>query len=418
MDKEIPVEQIRKRRLRRIVTVVLPFVLIIVAAVIVISLSGATVRRSGLIIAKAELGNVENSVVSSGKVVPAFEQVMVSPVATRIMEIYCQEGAEVDSGQPIMRLDLHAAETEVRKLSDELSMKHYSTRRGELDSKTFLTNLEMNIKAKEMSVDELKAQVANERRLDSIGSGTGEQVRQTELAYRTALIELEQMRKQLVNERLAHSAANASNRLEEGIYEKNLSEANRRLEDARVKAPRKATLTFLNNSIGASVGAGEKLAVLSDLGHFKINAEIPEGNVDKLSPGADVDVRLGSSRIKGRVGNILPQATNGMISFTVILEDDADSRLRSGMRVDLNVVCGLKEKVVRIPNGAYFHGAGVYTLFVIDESGDHAEARKIELGDSNFDFVEVKSGLRAGERVITSDMSQFEGKESLKLSGS
>ena len=265
MDKEIPIEEIRRRRIRRILLWgAIPMAVIGGAAIAMAALLGKSVKESSLTFAVTDVGNVENSVVASGKVVPAYEEVMVSPVATRIMEVYCQEGETVEAGQPIMRLDLQSAETEVRKLSDELSMKRYATERASLDSRTQLTNLEMQIKAKEMSVDELQAEVANERRLDSIGSGTGDKVRQTELAYRTALIELEQLRKQLANERKSHAAAHQSNRLEEGIYAKNLEEASRRLEDARVKAPRAATLTYLNSSIGSSVGAGEKLAVLSD----------------------------------------------------------------------------------------------------------------------------------------------------------
>lgn len=416
MDKEIPIEEIRRRRIRRILLWgAIPVAVIGGAAIAMAALLGKSVKESSLTFAVTDVGNVENSVVASGKVVPAYEEVMVSPVATRIMEVYCQEGETVEAGQPIMRLDLQSAETEVRKLSDELSMKRYATERASLDSRTQLTNLEMQIKAKEMSVDELQAEVANERRLDSIGSGTGDKVRQTELAYRTALIELEQLRKQLANERKSHAAAHQSNRLEEGIYAKNLEEASRRLEDARVKAPRAATLTYLNSSIGSSVGAGEKLAVLSDLGHFKINGEIAESEANRLAPGASVEIKLGSTRLKGQVAHIVPQAANGMVSFTVTLGDDADKRLRSGVRTDLSVVCGLKENVTRIPNGQFFHGAGRYTIFVADSEGNKLEARTVTLGDSNFDFVEVTSGLRPGERVVISDMSEYRSDKSLRL---
>ncbi len=415
MDKEIPRSEIKRRRIKRIVVIAAVVAGLCAGIFILVSTMQRGVSEKSLTFAVTDTGNVENSVAASGKVVPAYEEVMVSPVATRILELYCQEGETVEAGQPIMRLDLQSAETEVRRLSDELSMKRYATQRASLDSRTFLTNLEMQIKAKEMSVDELKAEVANERRLDSIGSGTGDRVRQTELAYHTALIELEQLRKQLENERKSHSAAHESNRLEEGIYAKNLEEASRRLEDARVKAPRRATLTYLNNSIGSSVGAGERLAVLSDLGHFRINGEIPEGEAGKLSPGAGVEVKLGNSRLKGIVAHIVPQASNGMVSFTVSLDDDSDSKLRSGVRTDLNVVCGLKEDVTRIPNGQYFHGAGRYVIFVVDESGRNLLPRNVTLGDSNFDYVEVVAGLSPGERVVISDMSDFRESRSIRL---
>lgn len=415
MDKEIPKEEIKKRKITNALKYAASFVAVSALIWLTVELvADSGVKREQLVFSVAETGDVENSVAASGKVVPAFEEVVVSPVATRIMEIYRHEGEEVEAGEPLMRLDLQATEVEVRKLSDELSMKRYDTEQTTLNSRTYLTNLEMQIEAKTLAVGELKAEVANERRLDSIGSGTGDRVRQTELAYKTAIIELEQLKKQLANERASHSASHQSKKLEEGIYRKNLEEAKRKLADAGVKAPRKATLTYINSNIGSSIAAGEKLAVLSDLGHFRVNAELPEGDADKISAGSRVTLKLGKTRLGGKVSHVVPQAVNGMMSFFVMLDDDSDKRLRSGIRIDMNVVCGLKEDVVRIANGAYFRGAGEYVMFV-DKGDDRLEARKVTLGDSNFDYVEVVSGLQPGEKVVITDMEEFKDKSELKL---
>lgn len=415
MDKEIPKEEIKKRKITNALKYAASFVAVSALIWLTVELvADSGVKREQLVFSVAETGDVENSVAASGKVVPAFEEVVVSPVATRIMEIYRHEGEEVEAGEPLMRLDLQATEVEVRKLSDELSMKRYDTEQTTLNSRTYLTNLEMQIEAKTLAVGELKAEVANERRLDSIGSGTGDRVRQTELAYKTAIIELEQLKKQLANERASHFASHQSKKLEEGIYRKNLEEARRKLADAGVKAPRKATLTYINSNIGSSIAAGEKLAVLSDLGHFRVNAELPEGDADKISAGSRVTLKLGKTRLGGKVSHVVPQAVNGMMSFFVVLDDDSDKRLRSGIRVDMNVVCGLKEDVVRIANGAYFRGAGEYVMFV-DKGDDRLEARKVTLGDSNFDYVEVVSGLQPGEKVVITDMEEFKDKSELKL---
>ena len=97
MDKEIPIEEIRRRRIRRILLWgAIPMAVIGGAAIAMAALLGKSVKESSLTFAVTDVGNVENSVVASGKVVPAYEEVMVSPVATRIMEVYCQEGETVD----------------------------------------------------------------------------------------------------------------------------------------------------------------------------------------------------------------------------------------------------------------------------------------------------------------------------------
>lgn len=415
MDKEIPLEQRRKTLLLKILKV--GGIIAAVVAVVVVAamfLLTESVSRNGLRMATVEKGSLESSVTASGKVVPLYEQAIVSPVGTTILEVYCNEGDSVMEGESLLRLDLHSAESDVRRMADEVSMKRNEIEQTALNNSTFLTDLEMKIKTKEMSVSHLKAEVANERRLDSIGSGTGDRIREAELAYSTGLMELEQMRMQLANERRAHAASLRSKRLEGSITERNLVEMQRTLDDARVKAPRKGIVTFLNKNLGTSIAAGEKLAVVSDLSHFKVSAQIPESDAGRLSIGSTVMVRVGSQTLSGKISTVSPQSKDGMTDFTVLMDNDSDRRLRSGLRAQLNVVYDERENVTRIPNGQYFQGEGVYVMFV-KTSEDELEKREVTLGDSNFDYVEVKEGLKPGETVVVSDMAAYKNRSSIKL---
>ncbi len=414
MDREIPIEQRRKETLKtrlKIGGVFLGFVLILV---IVLMTLGDSIKSSDITIRKAERSTLESSVSASGKIVPLYEQAIVSPVSTKILEVYCNEGDSVEAGQSLLKLDLQTAETDYRRMTDEVNMKKNEIEQAALSNQTYLTDLEMRIKVKEMSLNHLKAEVANEKRLDSIGSGTGDRIREAELAYATAQMELEQLKTQLANERKSHAASFRSKQLEGSISARNLEAMQRTLDDAQVKAPRKGTVTWLNKSLGTSIGSGEKLAVVSDLSHFKIEGEIPESNSGKLSVGSVVNVRINRNTVKGRISTISPQSQNGVVQFTVFLDDDSDKLLRSGLRTDLNVVYDVKESVVRIPNGSYFQGAGTYVMFV-KTSEDQIERRSVALGDSNFDYVEVVSGIQPGEEVVVSDMSSYKNKKSIKL---
>ncbi len=415
MDTLIPEKEKRKQKVKRLIIASTIIFVIIAILMVIAHISGGSIKRSQLSFCVADTGNVENTVSAHGKVVPAYEEVVTSPVSTRILEIFHREGDIVNAGDALLRLDTQSAEGEVRRLGDELAVRRNTTVETGLDNRTYLTNLEMQIEAKRMAVEELHEEVSNERRLDSIGSGTGDRVRQAELAWKTGVIELEQLRKQLENEKLARQARLESSRLQESIQSRTLDEARRVLSDAGVRAPRRATLTYINSNIGGSVSPGEKLAVLSDLDSFRISGELPEGEADKVIAGGEVEVKLGNTRLRGRIGSVTPQATNGMIGFNVLLHNAGDSRLRAGIRVDLNLICGLKENVVRISNGPYFHGAGTYILFVANPDGESIEARKVILGDSNFDYVEVITGLKAGEKVVTSHMSEYKNQKKIKL---
>ena len=417
MDKEISKEQIRKEQMRRWLKIgVAAFAVIAAFGIGSHFLFGETVKEEDLTIRQAEIGSVESTVSASGKIVPLYEQAIVSPVATRIMEIYCTEGDSVEAGQSLLRLDLQSAESDLRRMGDEVSMKQNEIEQTALNNETYITDLEMKIKSKEMAVNHLKAEVSNERRLDSIGSGTGDRIRQAELAYSTGLLELEQLRTQLRNERKAHAASYRSKQLEGSISRRNLEEMERTLDDAKVKAPRKGTVTYLYKDLGTSISAGEKLAVVSDLTRFKITGNISEGSAGKISVGAPVKVRIGRHATTGKVSNISPQSKDGMTEFTVMFDDDSDKILRSGLTTELNIVYDEREGVVRIPNGQYFQGPGNYLLFV-KTADNRLERRNVDLGDSNFDYVEVVSGIKPGEMVVISDMSSFKKHNSLKMKG-
>ena len=80
----------------------------------------------------------------------------------------------------------------------------------------------------------------------------------------------------------------------------------------------------------------------------------------------------------------------------------------------MNVVYDVHDDIIRIPNGQYFQGPGIYSLFV-KISPDKAERRAVTLGDSNFDYVEVKNGINDGEEIIISDMSDYKNKKFITL---
>ena len=73
----------------------------------------------------------------------------------------------------------------------------------------------------------------------------------------------------------------------------------------------------------------------------------------------------------------------------------------------------IKEEVLRIANGSYYVGPGEYELFVV--RGEKLEKQQVQLGESNYDFVEVISGLQPGDQVVVSDMKQYQEKQQLKL---
>ena len=414
MDREIPKEVRDKERKKKFIKYGAIGVAAVVCIAVLISFMRSSVNKKDLVFSEVDNGTIEVSVSASGKVVPAFEEIINSPINTRIVEVYRKGGDSVDVGTPILKLDLQSTETEYKKLLDEEQMKRYQLEQLIVNNNTYLSDLSMQVKISAMKLNRMEVELRNERYLDSLGSGTTDKVRQAELNFNTGKLELEQLRQQYANESKVKEADLKVKELEFNIFSKSLAEMKRTLDDAQIRSPRKAILTYINNQVGAQVAEGSQVAIISDLSHFKVEGEIADTYGDRVAAGGRAIVKIGNEKLEGTVSSVTPLSKNGVISFIVQLNEDNNKRLRSGLKTDVYVMNAVKEGVLRLANASYYVGRGEYELFVQD-SKDEVVKRKVQLGDSNFEYVEVISGLKPGDKVVVSDMSSYKNKNKLKL---
>ena len=414
MDREIPKEVRDKERKKKFIKYGAIGVAAVVCIAVLISFMRSSVNKKDLVFSEVDNGTIEVSVSASGKVVPAFEEIINSPINTRIVEVYRKGGDSVDVGTPILKLDLQSTETEYKKLLDEEQMKRYQLEQLKVNNNTYLSDLSMQVKISAMKLNRMEVELRNERYLDSLGSGTTDKVRQAELNFNTGKLELEQLRQQYANESKVKEADLKVKELEFNIFSKSLAEMKRTLDDAQIRSPRKAILTYINNQVGAQVAEGSQVAIISDLSHFKVEGEIADTYGDRVAAGGRAIVKIGNEKLEGTVSSVTPLSKNGVNSFIVQLNEDNNKRLRSGLKTDVYVMNAVKEGVLRLANASYYVGRGEYELFVQD-SKDEVVKRKVQLGDSNFEYVEVISGLKPGDKVVVSDMSSYKNKNKLKL---
>lgn len=414
MDREIPKEVHVKERNKKIIRFSITAIVIIGVIALLISLMRSSVNKKDISFSTVDEGIIEVSVSASGKVVPAFEEIINSPINTRIMEVYRKGGDSVDVGTPILKLDLQSTETDYKKLLDEEQMRQYKLDQLRVNNQTKLSDLAMQIKVSAMQLNRMEVELRNEHYLDSLGAGTTDKVRQAELSYNVAQLQYEQLKQQYENEKLSSAADMKVQQLDLNIFRKSLAEMKRTLDDAQIRSPRKAILTYINNQIGAQISQGGQVAIISDLSHFKVEGEIADTYGDRVAAGGKAVVKIGNDKLEGTVSSVTPLSKNGVISFTVQLKDDNNHRLRSGLKTDVYVMNAVKEDVMRMANASFYVGRGEYDLFV-RTSDDELVKRKVQLGDSNFEYVEVVSGLQPGDVVVVSDMSSYKNKNKLKM---
>ncbi len=414
MDRAIPVGVQRKRRMVRYGKYAAIVAVVMGVAVWLGTLMMSSVDKKSLITSQVDRGTIDVSIIATGKVVPAFEEVIISPISAQILEVYAHSGDTVDVGTPLLRLDLQSAQADYSKALDEQEIRRQQMVQLTTNTETQLSDRRMQLEVEEMKIGQLEAQLRNEQYLDSLGSGTKDRVHQAEITLRTAQMQLKQLRQQYENEVRVRKADLRMKQLQDGIADKSLEETRRTLDGANIRSPRKATLTYISNEIGSIVGSGSKVAVISDLTHFKVDCSIADTYSDRVMAGGRVLVKIGKERLFGTINTVTPLSQDGVITFTVLMDNPSHPKLRSGLKAEVFVITSIKEDVLRIRNGSYYTGAGNYTLFIYKD--EHTLVpRTIQLGDCNYDYVEVISGLEEGDSVVVNDMQRYKGKEKIRV---
>lgn len=371
------------------------------------SLTEESVNIADIRLSAADRGDIDAAVNGNGTIVAAFEEVIVSPVNSRILEVYHHSGDIVEEGTPLLKLDLGEASTREASERDELAMMRLDHQRLQASHRTRLSDLRMQIKVAEMKLRRQEVEVANERHLDSIGSGTTDRVREAEFALRTQRLELEQLREQLANEQRMLQAEDDAKLLEISIKENNLAQTSRILADAEIRSPRRATVTSISDRLGTTVSQGQQVAVIADLGHYRVDATITESSAQEVRAGSRAHIVFGRNHTEGFVSSVAPTAVNGMIEVKVTLDNDSLSSLRPGIKTDIKISNGVKEGVVRIPNLPFYTGPNNYTLYVRPKGASYLERRSVKLGSAGYDYIEVVSGILPGDEIVSSSTAIF-----------
>lgn len=366
---------------------------------------GSSLKRTDLITAVVERGDIENTLTASGEVIPEFEEIIASPITASIQKVALDAGSHVEAGQSVLTLDKSAARIEYERLQFQLESKQNSIRKLKLELDKSFYDLKSNNDIKQLRISSLQAAVENAKRLFRAGGGTREDIERAELDLKVAVLEKQQLENEINSRRQTMQVDMRESELAASIQQNSLRELERKLQLADVVASRPGVITWVNRNIGATVREGESLARIADLESFKIAGSIPDEYLDQLRSGMPVIIRIGEVQLHGTVINIHPSIQNGIGTFDVQLSERNNKLLRPNGKVDVFPVTAVHRQVMRVANGPAFKGPAVQDVFVV--SGSKAIRRTVHTGMSNFDWVEIRDGVRPGEVIIASDMTEY-----------
>lgn len=413
MDKVIAKEVTAQKRKKRLLSLLLVAGLLLAAVVSLRFFVRPSLKGAQITTAVVETGDIENTITASGQMLPEFEEVLTSAINASIENVLMDAGTSVQNGQSILLLNKAAAQAEYEKLRFALESKRNSIQKLTLELDKSFYDIRSNNDIKQLRINSLQAALEDARRLYKAGGGTKEDIEQAELNLKVAQLEKKQLENEVRSKQKTMQVEIRESQLAAAVQEQDLRELQRKLQLANVVASRPGVITWVNKNIGASVQEGEPLARIANLESFKVAGSISDSYLSQLHNGMSAIVVINEKEFRGTVTNVNPSVQNGIIAFDVQLNERKDPLFRPNMKVDVYLVTDKHANVLKVANGPAFKGSSVQDVFVMGNG--KATRRTVQIGMTNFDYVELKSGVQKGEVIITSDMSNYKNVKEITI---
>jgi len=417
VDIQRPASVARNRRNRRIAMVA---VAVVAIALISIGLSrlkpaAPTVDRATVWLDTVKRGPMVRQVRGLGTLVP--EEIRWVPAATdgRVERIVVQPGTAVAADTVILELSNPTqtqaaleAEQQLKAAIAQLTSLRVRIQNEVLAQEAAATGVSAELRQARLQADS-DAEMAREGLVSALISKLS-QVRAENLVTRD---QIEQRR--LKEMRGSIEAQLAVQQAEVDRLQALVALRRSQVSQLRVRPGIAGMLQQVPVEVGQQVAPGTNLARVADPARLKAQLKIAETQAKDIVLGQAASIDTRNGLIAGRVSRIDPAVQGGTVTVDVALEGELPKGARPDLSVDGTIELERLADILYVGRPAYGQEQSVISLFRVEPDGVTCVSAKVTVGRTSVNTIEVKSGLKAGDQVILSDMSQFDAFDRVKL---
>ena len=365
------------------------------------------VNMDNISVSTVTLGQFNDYIRISGQVAP-ITTIQISPLEGGVVqEIVAEEGSRVKRGDVILILSNENLDMQILNSEADLAEKENILRNTLIQMEQQKLSVEQEKLQLQMDVRRNKRNYEAQKALYDDGLIAKEEYLKAEEDY-----ELSSSRLKLVENRAKQDSLYRTtqiDQMQESLtnMRQNMMMIRKRKDNLTIKAPIDGELGLLDVVLGQSVAAGSKIGQINNLDSYKIEAQIDEHYIDRVSAGLDATFERQSERYQAQIRKVYPEVRDGKFKADFKFVGQQPENIRSGQTYYLNLQLGQPVEAILIPRGAFYQKTGGKWIYVVTADGSKAVRRDIRIGRQNPQYYEVIDGLEAGEKVITSSYDNF-----------
>ncbi|MBV9158341.1 MAG: HlyD family efflux transporter periplasmic adaptor subunit [Acidobacteriaceae bacterium] len=418
MDVPRGKEVARKRLIRRIALGVIAAIVVGGATVALARLKPAApaVDMSGLWPGTVKKGPMERQVRGLGALKPQEIHFIAAAQDSRVATVVRRAGLDaihandviLTLSDPDLELEAEKAEWQVKQEEANLANMRVKLQSDKLDQKANLAQLESQYTQAKLTADRdleltrlnLKSDLESKLSVDQA----------TQFQNRVGLqkqrldIDDQAIKAQIDAQEVVVASARAAYELKR-----------KQVDQLTIRAGIDGVLQEVDVEVGQRVPAGTILAKVADPTKLKAVLQISENQMKDVRVGLDATIDTRNGLIPGRVIRIDPAALNGTVGVDVALLGTLPQGARAELSVDGIVEIERLLDVLYVDRPVSGEADSTIGLFKIDPDGKGATRVNVKFGRTSVNYIEVLDGLKVGDRVILSDMSQYEQYPRIRL---
>jgi multidrug efflux pump subunit AcrA (membrane-fusion protein) len=374
-----------------------------------------SVDRSGILIDSVQRGTMVRAVRAPGTLVPEQVRFVSALTAGRIERLPVRPGATVTAGSDLLEMSNPDVQLEALEAGRQVTAAEAALVNLETTLATQRLTQQAAIASAEAAASDAKRQATMLASLakQQLASANDMAQASERAAEQSARLAAEQGRLRVMDASMSRQVALQRTEVQRARSIAEFQQA--RVRSMHVVAPEDGVLQTLPLELGQWVVSGQVLATVAQPGRLKALLRVPETQARDVVVGQPVEIDTRNGIAKGHVTRTDPSVQNA----TVAVEVGLDGALPRGARPDLSVDGTIEIErlpdVLHVGRPAYGQGESTVGLFKLDPDGKHATRVSVKLGRTSVNAIQILQGLAVGDRVIISDMSQWDNVERVKL---
>jgi HlyD family secretion protein len=340
--------------------------------------------------------------------IPARTDSRVDRIVLRPGAIVKPESIILELSDPVLQRETLDAEYQLKAAQADLENLKVQINSELLNQKSFTANVRSDYEQAK-----LQNEVDEKLRAEGIGA---------EVTAKLSKVKAEQLaiRLKLEEDRTKNAQDSAAARLraqqshvdqQRALYDLKRSE----LDSLHVRAGIDGVLQILPVDVGQHVTPSTNLARVADPKHLKAEIKIPETQAKDITIGQPATVDTRNGNVKGQVSRVDPSVQNGTVTVDVLFTEALPNGARPDLSVDGTIELENLKDVLYVGRPVHGQSEGTLALFKLVDDGSEAVRVKVKLGKSSVNTVEVLQGLKPGDKIILSDMSNWDAYDRLRL---